>query len=460
MSGSLRDRILTINPSIGNILYNPTAYLLYNREIGMSKERRRFLIVNVFDFVLSTLLWLLSAVTKPYKHTWMEVFLEEINIFAPHFLHNSLFDLAILSFLRMLLLLFAYAWIKCDHWIPVAFTTTVSTIFIGIKIFYFFDKDKGSIQQYLVIIASLCIAWFELWLMPFRVLDSEHQRDIGVGTTVINGSDTDRQRLNAQELIRQIVANEEEFFHTAFEDDTSDENEERCKNISRIGKVSRRKCKEAIIRAQNEADSLFVNINCWKVLQKENKNVPEIRYHDASNSYYIKTVIDHTARAVFNAVWRESQKWNKQILETRIVAVVDSTTDIVITITKASGGGYIAPRHFIDIRRFITNTEETSFVGVYVSIEFAEEEETVGGEQKTSKSAKNEGGVEIRGRNGVNMFRISKLGEKNALFEWLMNTDLRIPIPRMLIRRSITSFVMDYTKMLVTFLDENPTGIK
>ncbi|CAK5084836.1 unnamed protein product [Meloidogyne enterolobii] len=58
------------------------------------------------------------------------------------------------------------------------------------------------------------------------------------------------------------------------------------------------------------------------------------------------------------------------------------------------------------------------------------------------------------------MFRISKLGEKNALFEWLMNTDLRIPIPRMLIRRSITSFVMDYTKMLVTFLDENPTGIK
>uniref|UniRef100_A0A915MQK4 START domain-containing protein n=1 Tax=Meloidogyne javanica TaxID=6303 RepID=A0A915MQK4_MELJA len=370
MSGSLRDRILTINPSIGNILYNPTAYLLYNREIGMSKERRRFLIVNVFDFVLSTLLWLLSAVTKPYKNTWME---------------------------------------------------------------------------YLVIIASLCIAWFELWLMPFRVLDSEHQRDIGVGTTVINGSDTDRQRLNAQELIRQIVANEEEFFHTAFEDDTSDENEEHCKNISRIGKVSRRKCKEAIIRAQNEADSLFVNINCWKVLQKENKNAPEIRYHDASNSYYIKTVIDHTARAVFNAVWRESQKWNKQILETRIVA--------------ASGGGYIAPRHFIDIRRFITNTDETSFVGVYVSIEFAEEE-TAEGEQKTSKSAKNEDGVEIRGRNGVNMFRISKLGKKGALFEWLMNTDLRIPIPRMLIRRSITSFVMDYTKMLVTFLDENPTGIK
>ncbi|CAK5084837.1 unnamed protein product [Meloidogyne enterolobii] len=447
MSGSLRDRILTINPSIGNILYNPTAYLLYNREIGMSKERRRFLIVNVFDFVLSTLLWLLSAVTKPYKHTWMEVFLEEINIFAPHFLHNSLFDLGrILAlnlfgwgrglgytasqalgyvFIRVVSIwvVFAFDGLKREEQehlsrrrenksvtnnpsfylflfrIPVAFTTTVSTIFIGIKIFYFFDKDKGSIQQYLVIIASLCIAWFELWLMPFRVLDSEHQRDIGVGTTVINGSDTDRQRLNAQELIRQIVANEEEFFHTAFEDDTSGW------FWIFLGTILKRRFltnEKAIswyflefFQLRNEADLLFVNINCWKVLQKENKNVPEIRYHDASNSYYIKTVIDHTARAVFNAVWRESQKWNKQILETRIVAVVDSTTDIVITITKASGGGYIAPRHFIDIRRFITNTEETSFVGVYVSIEFAEEG-TMGGEQKTSKSAKNEGGVEIR----------------------------------------------------------------
>ena len=55
-----------------------------------------------------------------------------------------------------------------------------------------------------------------------------------------------------------------------------DENEERYKNISRIGKISRRKCKEAIIQAQNEADSLFANISCWKVLQRENKNLPEV----------------------------------------------------------------------------------------------------------------------------------------------------------------------------------------
>lgn len=413
--------------------------------------------------MLCTLLWLLSAVTKKYDHTWLEAFLDEINIFKPRFLHNSLFDLAIVALLRMLMLLFCYAWIKCDHWLPVAFTTTVTTIFIGIKIFYFFDKDKGSIQQYLVIIASICVAWFELWLMPFRVLDREQQRDVavetGTGTFVADSG----RRLTAQELIRQIVTNEEELFQTAMEEDSSDDNEDRCKNVSKVGKISRRKCKEAIARAQNEADFLIGGVHSWKVLQKGSSNATEIRLHEASNSYYVKTEFRHTPKAVFNAVWRENQKWNTQVLETRIIAVIDSTTDIVITVTKASGGGYIAPRHFIDIRRFIEDSSGNVFIGAYVSVESAED----GGRQAPEPPAQaqrrgartQQGGPEVRARNGVNMIRISRLDENRALFEWIMNTDLRLTIPRMLIRRVITGFFVDYTRMLAAFLDENPTGI-
>jgi hypothetical protein len=88
----------------------------------------------------------------------------------------------------------------------------------------------------LVIIASICVAWFELWLMPFRVLDREQQRDVwlrfhfflcdfyflsavetGTGTFVADSG----RRLTAQELIRQIVTNEEELFQTAMEEDSS-----------------------------------------------------------------------------------------------------------------------------------------------------------------------------------------------------------------------------------------------
>lgn len=41
---------------------------------------------------------------------------------------------------------------------------------------------------------------------------------------------------------------------------TDEENEERQKHVSRIGKISRRKCKEAVARAQNIADHLIVRI--------------------------------------------------------------------------------------------------------------------------------------------------------------------------------------------------------
>lgn len=94
------------------------------------------------------------------------VFIIEIDIFRPKFLGTSLFvifnftrkgiffrfDLEIIAFLRMLVLLFCYAWVKCDHWLPVAFTTTISTLFVGIKILYFFNKSTGSMPQFLMIL--------------------------------------------------------------------------------------------------------------------------------------------------------------------------------------------------------------------------------------------------------------------------------------------------------------------
>jgi hypothetical protein len=71
-----------------------------------------------------------------------------------------------------------------------------------------------------VIIASLCVAWFELWLMPFRVLDREQQRDIGVEAGM-DAENAAERRLTAQALIRQIITNEEELFQTAMEADSS-----------------------------------------------------------------------------------------------------------------------------------------------------------------------------------------------------------------------------------------------
>jgi hypothetical protein len=46
-----------------------------------------------------------------------------------------------------------------------------------------------------------------------------------------------------------------------------------------MGKISRRKCKEAIARAQNEADFLIGGVHTWKVLQTGGApNLPDVRF--------------------------------------------------------------------------------------------------------------------------------------------------------------------------------------
>jgi hypothetical protein len=166
-------------------------------EQPMSKDRRKFVILTVFDSVLIIILWLLSTVRKTYfkllqafqvtkGDNWPEIFLTEINIFESSFLKLSMFDIVIVGLLRTTILLIFFAGFRVEHWLPVAFTTSVSTFYIVLKILFFFKKDHGSLPQYLVILASLSVAWFELWVVPFKVLPGERriQENASVGSSV------------------------------------------------------------------------------------------------------------------------------------------------------------------------------------------------------------------------------------------------------------------------------------
>ncbi|VDM76203.1 unnamed protein product [Strongylus vulgaris] len=117
------------------------APLLGSESSGLSKDRRRFIIISIFDATLTTLLWLLCTVTK--GDDWPTVFLQEINVFDPHFMSISLFDIVLCALVRMIL--------------------------------FFFSHKQGGLPQYLLVLASFSIAWFELWLMPFKVLPGERR---------------------------------------------------------------------------------------------------------------------------------------------------------------------------------------------------------------------------------------------------------------------------------------------
>ncbi|KAI1729923.1 cholesterol-capturing domain-containing protein [Ditylenchus destructor] len=425
---------------------NPTSSLLVENLRGLSKERRKFLIVNVFDCVTITLLWLLSTVSKT-DGDWPSAFLTEINILEPRFLQTSLFDLVIVGILRMLILLFFYAFLSVDHWLPVAFTTAITTMFVTIKILFFFSKSHGSMPQYLVIIASLFIAWFELWLMPFRVLNQE--RDVAAAAA--EGSNT---RLTTD-------TEEERPYHSAIDFSTDDEGNA-CLSFQApgIGRVSHTEAILAVERAQIQGRILLNKIGSWRLL---NKN-PEIRLLDSSgsaDSYYVRAEFEwrnSCPAALFQAIWSESIKWNSQILDSRVLSVINPTTEIIYSKSAPACGGYISSREFVDVRRSNHDTSTNIYEIVYTSVECKLEPMAFAVNAKSK-----DGHLGVRGKNGVNIIRISPSHPTerggSVTFEWVMNSELRGKIPKVLTRSGMSSFLVGYVKSLDNYLKNNAVSL-
>uniref|UniRef100_A0A914C4A3 START domain-containing protein n=1 Tax=Acrobeloides nanus TaxID=290746 RepID=A0A914C4A3_9BILA len=105
--------------------------------------------------------------------------------------------------------------------------------------------------------------------------------------------------------------------------------------------------------------------------------------------------------------------------------------------------GYIASREFVDVRRLVHNQENDSYIGAFISLDLAHQ----------SSSSLN---GRIRGKNGINIIRITPCADSSeSIYEWIMNTDLRGDIPKVIIRRAIGTYLTSYIKMLEAYINEN-----
>ncbi|KAH7699179.1 MENTAL domain containing protein, partial [Aphelenchoides avenae] len=389
--------------------------LLYE-EIPMSKDRRKFIIVSVFDFILTTLLWLLSTVTK--GDDWPHVFFVEVNLFEPYFLQLSLFDIVIVGFLRMVVLLTCYAVFRLEHWVPVAGTTTITTLFIVVKILFFFKKDHGSLPQYLVILASFIVAWFELWLVPFRVLPRE-RRDVLI--------DVEEATRTPRRVGNRLTTDDE--FRSALEFSSDSDGEEKPEgDVAGVGHIDRDAAMRTMEQALPEAQNLLNQAPTWKSVNK----CPEIRILESGNTYYLRTEIACKPAILFQASWKENHKWNAQLLKSRVILFLDASTEVIHSISAPAMRGYIASRYFVDVRRVDYNSHEDSYTCTYVSVE------------QPSDSKEPVKGL-VRGKNGVNVVRISPaVRSGHSIYEWVMDTDAKVSVPKMVMRSGMKSFLVDY----------------
>ncbi|CAD5214710.1 unnamed protein product [Bursaphelenchus okinawaensis] len=417
--------------------------LLYD-ESPISKDRRQFLIVCVFDSVLTTMLWLLSTVTK--GDDWPTIFFNEINLFEPNFLKISLFDLVIVGVLRTALLLLFFAALRTDHWLPVAFTTTVTTGFIVVKILFFFKKDHGALPQYLVLLASFSVAWFELWLVPFRVLPGERRGHSDDSEASVRHSDATssgfrrNKRINAN--TRRYPATTDDDFRSALEYTTDEERTPGASKLKVItipgfGNVDRQAALGILTDSSVQLAQTMNEVPLWKSMRNSD---PLIRNRETM--FYIKAEFKIDPKTLFLAAWRDNGMWNPQVKHIEYLVKIDANTDIIHLETQPALGGYIAARHFVDIRRVIFDPELNSYTCVYTSIPTPLKPE--------------EADKGVRGHNHPNLIRItpSALTEGVSIFEWIMSTDVKCNVPKSLMKRGTVSFLASYPQLLNSFIEE------
>ncbi|VDM60330.1 unnamed protein product [Angiostrongylus costaricensis] len=373
---------------------------------SLSKDRRRFIIISIFDATLTTLLWLLCTVTK--GDDWRKVFLQEINIFDAHFMSISLFDIVLCAILRMVALILFYAVFVVGHWLPVAVTTSLSTVYIVIKILFFFSHKQGGLPQYLLVLASFSIAWFELWLVPFKVLPGErrcefHDALSNTGFTGRNNSSRDPHRRNS--IARRYMSDDE--FRTAVE-------------FSSV-----------------ESELRQARLGEWKVI----KACDPLVLQSPESSYYIRSEFSCSPQELFNATWRDVVQWNKQLLDGKVIGNVDSVTDLYYSRSLPALKGYIGSRDFVDIRRIYCDSVVQLYYGVFVSVDYPP--------MPPDPSKKI-----IRGMNGPSCIRAgSDAATGKSYLEWIMRTDLRGGLPKRLTQSKMHSYFIDYVNSLRDYIE-------
>lgn len=148
----------------------------------MSVVRRFFCLFVTFDLVFVSLLWVICVVING------ENIYKALDEQVLHYsIETSLFDVVIAAGIRFALLIFFYGFIKMNHWIIIALTTTFSCAFLIFKVFwYIWPSSQQPVFQVLLIICSFVISWFEAWFLDSRVIpQEEYSRTLSSGETFL-----------------------------------------------------------------------------------------------------------------------------------------------------------------------------------------------------------------------------------------------------------------------------------
>ncbi|XP_028391928.1 stAR-related lipid transfer protein 3-like [Dendronephthya gigantea] len=392
---------------------------LYN---NLSSSRQIFCLFCIFDFLFTFLLWVIYA--QGVAVTGIN---DSLSQEVKHYgITSSLFDIMILSLVRVTLLLWIYGYLVCKKVHVVALTTFVSTVYLLTKAFVFdFDdssKDNGSRPvDYFLEIGSFVLVWVEAWYMRVKVLPKEKK----AATSIISqkpGYGSIKPPLSSAYSVLS--------FHTPPEQDSEDEEEVIRENLGFI---------ETARKATSKALGFLYAEKSWDIeKQKDGILVESTTDENLGKILRLRACINANHQLVHPMVFGDKEnikKWNKNITHAEIIQKVNSTTDITYSCIGEMAGGIMSARDYVTVNHYQRIGE------MYMST-------------STSVISSIKPPIEsfVRGETILNSYALLPAENETdkSEFVWIVTTVMKPPnsVPQMFIDRGVVGFLIECTNNL------------
>uniref|UniRef100_A0A1I7XJU2 START domain-containing protein n=1 Tax=Heterorhabditis bacteriophora TaxID=37862 RepID=A0A1I7XJU2_HETBA len=311
--------------------------LLVSESVGIGKDRRKFIIISIFDASLNVLLWLLCTVL------------------------------------------------------------------------FFFSHKQGGLPQYLLVVSSFSIAWFELWLMPFKVLPRErrceHFDSFASHDDVVSVRDrrspSDPVSVSRSRVVGVLPRNSN---NRHFSDDD-------------------------FRSAVEYTSGLFISLTKHIFLQKWVKYSTMLKFG-----------------LIFSLGKRDLESGKSYKVLTHHITFTRNLNVLLLFYSMLHGKTFLNgilklwnAGDFVDVRRIRLDSAALIYSGIFVSVE-------------STISPANE--KVTRGHNGPSVIRVIGGDSANeACLEWIMRTDLRGGLPKRLVQCSMLSYFIEHISRLREYVE-------
>lgn len=412
-----------------------------NGRCGLSPVRRMFLLLTLFDFLLTFLMWIIYLQVQNRLKNEMKNLKVDIR--------NNFCDVVILSFSRSVLLLATYSCVfKVRKWYMVALTTTTSTVFLIVKVFYIKFTSDAQPLNYLLVIFSFIICWCEAWHFDFKVIPNEsgNFKSIpGLADSVVAGRQATAEPPRSEYRRRGYSRAKSSAFFTPYagsvfrdrspSEDTDSSFSDLSGELNEVEERDRQLIRVSKDNVHMVFRMLYIN-DGWNLEREEKDNITVYSRHfdGVGKVFKLESLIDVQSRVLNQLFWEDvdsQPSWNASVKETQIVTKINSKTDILYSVTAETGSGVIASRDFVVLRRRKRKGALTLLTCVSIATDLVPVKQSV-----------------IRGRNGPGGWILRDIPGEPAKTEfiWLLNTTLGGWLPKRLVEQSLAGVMVDTTR--------------